>query len=202
MTLEAIVGLLDLLLSGLRHDLSLDDDWLRAKQDALTHDLEVAELSDIDQGGVGQGGIVLDVLGNKGSELVNVDDGAVELVSEWRSLSLEARCRCAMAVEQWWRRVEWWLVVLHRVGRHDTGARGVDSGATLVHKGGSGATLVRELQKSKWFAVVDVGERPKLKGVEERGSCRKGDPEAEVLDRGVEVRRIRGNERQKKFYKS
>ncbi|KAL6967200.1 hypothetical protein U1Q18_033003, partial [Sarracenia purpurea var. burkii] len=48
--------------------------------------------------------------------------------------------------------------------------------------------------------AVDVGEQPRLKGVEERSPRREGDPEAEAFDRGVGVRRIHGDEWRRIFF--
>ena len=75
-------GFLDLLLGYLRDELGLHDDWLRGRQRALAQNLEVAELSDVDERGVIRRGFVLHILRHHGPQLVNVDDGAVELVAE------------------------------------------------------------------------------------------------------------------------
>ena len=59
-----------------------DDERLVLRQDTLAQDLEVAKLSDVDQGSVILGSLVLDLVRDQGPELVDVDDWAIELVTE------------------------------------------------------------------------------------------------------------------------
>jgi hypothetical protein len=75
-------GLLDLLLSGLGHELSLDHEGLVLRQDPLAQYLEVAELGHVKQRHVVLGGLVLHLLGNERPQLVNVDDWAVKFVAQ------------------------------------------------------------------------------------------------------------------------
>ncbi|KAL9314089.1 hypothetical protein ACSQ67_019541 [Phaseolus vulgaris] len=76
-------SLLDLLLGDLGDELGLDDEGLVLRQNALPQKLEVTELRDVDERRhVVLGGFVLDFLGDEGPELVDVKDGAVELVPE------------------------------------------------------------------------------------------------------------------------
>ncbi|CAL5349836.1 unnamed protein product [Camellia sinensis] len=75
-------SLFDLLLSSLRNNLSLDNDRHRLRQYALTKNLEVTKLSDIDHRSIGWGSLGLDFLRNERPQLVDVDDGAIELVAE------------------------------------------------------------------------------------------------------------------------
>ncbi|EXB82531.1 hypothetical protein L484_027707 [Morus notabilis] len=79
---DGAAGLLNLLLGDLGDELGLDDDRLILRQDSFAQNLEVSELSDIDERDVVLGGLVLDLLRNHGPELVDVDDRAVEFVTE------------------------------------------------------------------------------------------------------------------------
>ncbi|KAG6654967.1 hypothetical protein CIPAW_05G182800 [Carya illinoinensis] len=79
---DSTTRLLDFLLGNLRNELGLDYDGLVLRQHALAQDLEEAILGDVNQGNFVFGRLVLDVLRDQGPELVDVDDGAVELVAE------------------------------------------------------------------------------------------------------------------------
>ncbi|CAL5396070.1 unnamed protein product [Camellia sinensis] len=79
---NSTTSLLDLLLSSLRDKLGLNNNRLRSRQKALAEDLKVAELRNIDDRSVVGGSLVLDFVGDEGPELVDVDDGAMELVAE------------------------------------------------------------------------------------------------------------------------
>lgn len=77
--------LFDLLLGILRHELSLDDKGLRWRQHPLAKNLEVPKLGNVDDwsGAIrslrGRG---LDVLRYERPKAVDVDDGAVELITK------------------------------------------------------------------------------------------------------------------------
>ena len=79
---DRATSLLDLLLSGLGNELGLNNNGLVLGQDTLAKNLEVTELGNINQWSVVVGSLVLDLLGYERPELVQVDDGAMELVAE------------------------------------------------------------------------------------------------------------------------
>ncbi|KAL6980714.1 hypothetical protein U1Q18_022351 [Sarracenia purpurea var. burkii] len=91
----------------------------------------------------------------------------------------------------------------HTEGQRAHAQRGDEHATALVHMCGQrcsagvekAVAMVTGLLTSKWFTAIDVGERPGLKGVEERGPHCEGDPKA--LDHGVEVRKIHGDGRRR-----
>ncbi|KAL8037767.1 hypothetical protein ABFS82_11G059700 [Erythranthe guttata] len=75
-------GFLDLLLGDLGDELRLHDQRLVLRQESLAQNLEVSELGDVDHRRVVLCRLVPDILWNHRPELLDVDNGAVELVSE------------------------------------------------------------------------------------------------------------------------
>ncbi|CAN0863406.1 hypothetical protein LINGRAHAP2_LOCUS8688, partial [Linum grandiflorum] len=75
---NSTAGFLNLPLGGFRHELSLHNDGLVVRQDALPKDLEVTELGDVDHRSTGAilSGFVLHLLRDHRPELVDVDDRA------------------------------------------------------------------------------------------------------------------------------
>jgi len=79
---NSTTSLFNLLLSNLWNKLGLDNNGLLVRQNPLAKYLEVTELSNINHGHSILGCLVFDILGDHGPELVDVDDGTVELVAE------------------------------------------------------------------------------------------------------------------------
>ena len=79
---NSTTGFLNLLLSSLGDQLSLNHDRLILGQHTFPENLKVPELSHVDHRRGILVGFCLHVLGDERPELVDVDDGAVELVAE------------------------------------------------------------------------------------------------------------------------
>ncbi|KAG8500153.1 hypothetical protein CXB51_004461 [Gossypium anomalum] len=79
---NSTTSLLNFLLGGLRHQLSLDDHRLILRQNTFSEDFKVPELCHVDHRSRILGGLGFHVLRDKRPELVDVDDGAMELVTE------------------------------------------------------------------------------------------------------------------------